>query len=273
MNNEQQLTKKQRRELRRQEKLDQREQMARKKTTNRIILWVVIVLILGGGVYGLTLLGDGTVSDGPILVDAVSTSDHTKGATDAAVTLIEYSDFQCPACRTYYTLFDQLADIYADSVTFVYRHFPLRSIHPNAQAAAEASEAASLQGKFWEMYEQLFINQNSWSSESDPTDIFVQYAGDIGLDVEQFKTDLASSAVSDKVNADYRSGIAAQVNATPTFFLNGEKLSNPSSLGEFESLIDEAIINTGGAMSTTDETVNANESLESADQETGETTE
>lgn len=270
MNDEQQLTKKQRRELRRQEKLDQREQIARKKTTNRIVLWGVIVLVLAGGIYGLTLLGDGTSTDGPILVDAVSASDHTKGAAESSVTLIEYSDFQCPACRTYYTLFDQLAEEYADSVTFVYRHFPLRSIHPNAQAAAEAAEAASLQGKFWEMYEQLFANQNSWSSESDPTDIFVQYAGDIGLDVEQFKVDLVSSAVSDKVNADYRSGTAAQVNATPTFFLNGEKLSNPTSLDEFESVIDAAIADADGAMTNAD--TNTNDAEENTNQETGENT-
>ncbi len=266
MNDEQQLTKKQRRELRRQEKLDEREKMAKKKTMNRIILWAVIVVILGGGIYGLTLLEDGTTSNEPILVDAVSASDHTKGATDAAVALIEYSDFQCPACRNYYQLFDQLAEEYSDSVTFVYRNFPLRAIHPNAQAAAEAAEAAALQGKFWEMYEQLFANQNTWAEESDPTDTFMSYAQDIGLDVEQFTADLESSTVTDKVNADYRSGTAAQVNATPTFFLNGEKLDNPTSIDDFRTEIDAAIAAAGGTM--TDDTANTNDTVENANETT-----
>ncbi len=240
MNTEQPLTKKQRRELRKQEKQDQRNKEARKKTTGRIVMWVVLVLVIGGVVYGLTQLGSSD-STQPILVDEVSTQDHVKGNPDANVILIEYSDFQCPACRTYYSLVDQIAADYADQIELVYRNFPLRTLHPNAQIGAQAAEAAGLQDKFWEMYEQLFANQNEWAEQSDPTDMFATYAETIGLDVDQFKTDLTSTTVTDKVDADYRSGIAANVNATPTFFLNGVKMNNPRSLDEFKSAIDEAL--------------------------------
>ena len=158
------------------------------------------------------------------------------------VTLVEYSDFQCPACAQYYPIVEQVIDKYGDQIQFQYRHFPLRSIHPNAFAASRASEAAAKQDKFWEMYDRLFAGQNDWSTAQNPNSIFETYAQQIELDIEQYRTDFASREVNDAINADIRAGEELGVNSTPTFFLNGEQLRPaPNSLEAFSELIDQAL--------------------------------
>lgn len=270
MNEEQPLTKKQRRELRRQEKLEHREQTSRKKMINRIMMWVIVALVLGGIVYALTQAGGNTGSSA-LLTDAVSADDHIKGIADSQVVLVEYSDFQCPACATYHPIVGQVIDEYQDRIAVVYRHFPLRSIHPNSQISAEASEAAALQGKFWEMYDQLFEKQDEWSGESDPTERFVTYAEEIGLNTDQFRTDLTSSVVTDAVDANYRSGVAASVNGTPTFFLNGTQLDNPGSFDEFRTVIDAALASAGQATNqNTNVDTSTNTNADTANQSTEE---
>lgn len=263
---EQPLTKKQRRELKRQEKVEGRQKEARKKTTNRIIMWVVIIVGLGAMVYGLTLLGDEDSSTSPILVDAVTDTDQTKGTGD--VVLVEYSDFQCPACASFYQMVNQLGEEFASDIKIVYRHFPLRSIHSNAQLAGQAAEAAAAQGKFWEMHDKLFSNQTSWAEEGDPTDTFVIYAGELGLDTELFTTDLTSEAIKEKVDADYRSGTAAKVNSTPSFFLQGEKINNPRSYEELSGLVQAAIGTPAAELDdTVENTDDAGESMGDTSQE------
>lgn len=172
-------------------------------------------------------------------ITAVSESDWVIGKEDAPVTLIEYSDFQCPACAFYLPLVEDLRRQNADKLRFVYRHFPL-SIHRNAEAAAIASEAAGRQGKFWAMYQTLFERQNEWEGELNPVNKFAAYAALIGADVKQFLLDYQDKALKDKVRASYRDGFAAGVSATPTFFLNGQKITNPQSPDVFQRLIDEA---------------------------------
>ncbi|MFZ6035740.1 MAG: DsbA family protein [Patescibacteria group bacterium] len=260
MSAEQQLTKKQRRDLRRQEKLQSREQFERQKSVRRVVMWVVIVLVLGGIVYALTQLGSSTNTD-QLLTDRITPQDHALGGADAPAQLIEYSDFQCPACAGYEDVLSQIREEFGDQLLFAYRHFPLRSIHPNAQISAEAAEAAALQGKFWDMHAQLFQTQQEWSGVSDPTDMFVGYANDIGLDVDQFRTALGTDQVSDPVNADYQSGVAAGVNATPTFYLNGVKLDNPRSADEFRTEIQKVL---DAAENTTDTNAATNGSSDTA---------
>lgn len=158
--------------------------------------------------------------------------DHVKGPTDAKVTLVEYGDFQCPGCGTAEPYVRQLVQEYSDRISFVYRNFPLTSIHPNAKAAAAAAEAAGIQGKFWEMHDKLFDNQKEWSSASakDRGAVFEKYAKDLGLDINQFNEDLKGRAkvegqtvpnVADKIAFDYALGRANNVSETPTFFING----------------------------------------------------
>ncbi|MEK7568190.1 MAG: thioredoxin domain-containing protein [Patescibacteria group bacterium] len=177
------------------------------------------------------------------LIDAVSQLDYSKGNREAAVILVEYSDFQCPACAAYYPLVKQLSEEFGDKAVFVYRHFPL-SQHQNAEFAAIAAEAAGRQGKFWEMHDLIFNNQNEWakSAKWSVEDIFIKYAEKLNLDLEKFKADLDLKEIKQKVSKDLESGVNAKVNGTPTFFLNGKKLSTPRSYEEFKEII-ELIIN------------------------------
>lgn len=168
-----------------------------------------------------------------------------KGNPEASIVIVEYSDFQCPACANYETVLKDVLSEFNNHVKFVYRHFPLRSIHANAQISAQAAEAAGAQGKFWEMHNKLFEEQGTWSAMSRPQveKTFIGYAEELGLNVDEFEVALNSSEVEKAVNEDYDSGMAANVNSTPSFFLNGEKINNPRSVEEFRTLIRETIEN------------------------------
>lgn len=167
--------------------------------------------------------------------------DWERGSKGSPVTLVEYSDFQCPACAYYYPLVEKINEEFGDRITFVYRHFPLTQIHAHAEAAARAAEAAGKQDKFWEMYALLFENQETWSSAADAEEIFRGYALKLGLNGEQFKAALQSKETKEKIRSDYASGIASGVQGTPTFFLNGKKIENPRSYEEFKAIILNAI--------------------------------
>jgi protein-disulfide isomerase len=175
---------------------------------------------------------------------AVNASQHTVGAGNDGVTLVEYGDFQCPACAQYFPVLQQVKEEYGDRITFQFRHFPLEAIHPNARAASRAAEAASIQGMFWEMHDHLFTYQSEWQSSGDPLSIFERYAQTIGIpDTEKFKEDYRSSEVNAIINADLSAGRNLGVQSTPTFVLNDRLLeSNPSASFEaFKLLIDEAL--------------------------------
>jgi protein-disulfide isomerase len=171
----------------------------------------------------------------------VKPEDHTKWASGSANILTEYSDLQCPACRNFHLVLEELEKdpAIAENITLVYRHFPLVSIHPNAQMAAYAAEAAGRQGKFFEMVDKLFDTQQDWEAKSNARELFIGYAGELGMDTAQFEQDLSSDEVTQKVQADQESGIQSNVQATPTFYLNGKKL-NPATTEEFKQILLEA---------------------------------
>lgn len=171
-------------------------------------------------------------------------SDHSKGNQNAKITLIEYSDFQCPACGVYYPLVKQVYLDYKDSLILVSRNFPLKQLHKNAENAAHAAEAAAQQGKFWEMHDLLFERQKEWSDQADVKKIFVQYAKELKLDSQKFENDFSSREVQKKIDADYESGMKAGVNATPSFFLNGKKIDVPRDYQEFRQIIEDALSQT-----------------------------
>ncbi len=158
------------------------------------------------------------------------------------MTLVEFSDFQCPACGVYYPIVTQVVKDFKDNLTFVYRNFPLTDLHPNAQLAAQAAEAAGIQGKYWEMHDLLFTKQSDWSASSTARDIFTQYAQTLGINMDQFKKDIDSDTVKNKIAEDVGDGNALGITGTPTFFLNGVKLDNPASLADFEVLIKKEIV-------------------------------
>ncbi|OGZ42011.1 MAG: hypothetical protein A3C80_02200 [Candidatus Ryanbacteria bacterium RIFCSPHIGHO2_02_FULL_45_43] len=171
------------------------------------------------------------------LASAVSATDWTRGSKTADIVLIEYGDFQCPACAAFYPMMAQLEREFGDDIQVVFRHFPLQQIHANAGIAAQAAEAAGLQGKFWEMHDMLFEHQQEWSNRKDAEDIFMQYAQRIDLDIEGFKRDIDLSSIKKKIEDDYRSGIASGVSGTPTIFLNGNNIRNPRSYNELRDIV------------------------------------
>jgi len=209
------------------EKQERREGKAR---LAKIRNWAIAIIIIGGIVYLFSLSVGSSPSDTDTSLTALSAQDQVKGAfTESKPILVEYSDFQCPACGAFYPSVEEMLAEFGDDIVFVYRHFPL-SQHIHAQITARAAEAAGRQGAFWEMYDLIFQRQTVWSILTGPEvqTTLLSYAEEIGLDVAQFEIDLDDDAIADKVTADYRSGILNKVNSTPTFFLNGEKLNMQS---------------------------------------------
>ncbi len=241
-NTTEQLTKKELYDLKYQRKEETKQSKNRSRGARRVSIWLISILVLGGAVFALIKLSGGTspVQTGVLAVE-VSDTDWSKGNSDAVVTLVEYSDFQCPACGTFFPILKQVHEDYEDQLKFVYRHFPLKQIHPNAEAAARAAEAAGLQGKFWEMHDLLFEDQTVWSDQGNVDETFEQYASNLGLDVEKFKNDFDSNAVKGAVDDDVEGGFSSGINATPTFFINGQKVPIPRSYDEFINNIIEAI--------------------------------
>lgn len=211
----------------------------------------LILIIIVGAMIGLVLFtNSGSEStDQTNLADAktVTADDHIRGAKQADVVLIEYADYACPGCAAVYPVLSQVESDFADQLTFVFRNFPLTSLHPNTFAAHRAAEAAALQGKFWEMHDLLFERHDSWtaaSSETPPQQaikIFEGYAQEIGLDMDKYRTDVASQAVSSRISQDMDSGTKLRVNSTPTLFLNGERIQIPQTADELKQLIQDAI--------------------------------
>ena len=154
-------------------------------------------------------------------------ADHTFGDSTSKVTLIEYGDFQCPPCREAYPRIKTITNQYKNQLRFVFRNFPIPTSHPNARAAAGAAEAAGLQGKYWEMHDEIYNTQSDWSnlSSTDRTNFFSNHANKFGFDLAKFNTDMASKSVSDKINYDLAIGKKAGVDATPSFYLDGVHLS------------------------------------------------
>jgi protein-disulfide isomerase len=152
----------------------------------------------------------------PRLALPVGERDHAQGPADASVTLVEYGDYECPHCGKAYPLLKEIQARLGVRLRFVYRNFPLRSLHPHAQQAAEAAEAAAAQGKFWEMHDYLFEHQRALEDKH-----LKQYAERLGLDGVRFAQDLVEHTYAQRVREDFTSGVRSGVNGTPTFFING----------------------------------------------------
>lgn len=176
-------------------------------------------------------------------INQVRTSDHPKWSKENKNILVEYSDLQCPACKSFHETLKAFESSSSpdfsitQKVTMIYRHYPLYQIHKNAIIAAYADESAGIQGKFWEMQDLLFEKQSEWSVLSDPKDFFANLAKELKLDSEKFKKDMDSEAVKNIVQSDMSEGDRIKVNSTPTFFLNGKKLDQIRSIDEFKNLL------------------------------------
>jgi protein-disulfide isomerase len=169
------------------------------------------------------------------LTVAVSASDHTEGPDDAAVTLVEYGDYECPHCGRAYPIVKQIQDQLGSRLRFVFRNFPLTEIHPHAQHAAEAAEAAAAQGHFREMHDALFEHQRALADRD-----LMRYATEIRLDGARFQEELADHTHAPRVREDFRSGVRSGVNGTPTFFINGFRHDGSWDLDTLMEALDAA---------------------------------
>ena len=160
-----------------------------------------------------------------------------RGPASAPVKIVEWSDFQCPFCRRAGPTLDQIEKEYGDKVQIVFKHMPL-SMHSKARPAHAAAEAARLQGKFWEMHDKIFADQRGMSEEK-----YVEYATELGLDVEKFKKDTTSDEVEKRIAADYAQATKLGVTGTPAFFVNGHFLSGAQPFASFKTLVDKELAN------------------------------
>jgi protein-disulfide isomerase len=146
----------------------------------------------------------------------VTKHDHVMGPSDAAVTLVEYGDFECPHCGAAHSVVKAIESRLGDELRFAYRHFPLSEIHPHATKSAEASEAAGAQNRFWDMHDMLFENQDRLTLPD-----LLRYALMLGLNTARFRTELMSGVFAGRVTDDFLGGVRSGVQGTPTFFING----------------------------------------------------
>ena len=159
---------------------------------------------------------------------------HTHGPANAPAQLEEFGDFQCPPCALFHPILEQMEAEFGDKLRVTFRQFPLVPAHQHALAAASASEAAGLQGKFWPMHKLIYDHQKDWKDQFDVRPIFQGYAEQIGLDVEQFKRDMAGDVVAQRIFQDGKRAHSLGVKGTPTVFLNGREVP-------FESLPPEKL--------------------------------
>jgi protein-disulfide isomerase len=212
----------------------------------RFLAIIGVIVVIFGGI--LVINSHKTDKNGS---SSGTPTNHVTGKLDSKVTLTEYGDYECPVCESYAPVVDQVQQKYADTVKFQFRNLPLSSIHPNAIAGARAAEAADMQGKFWQMHDLLYSQAawQDWSTSSNPEPLFWNYASQLGLNVDKFKTDFASSAANNRIQADVAAFMkTGQQEATPAFFINGKFYANSNfvdsngpSVEAFSKVLDNAL--------------------------------
>lgn len=171
----------------------------------------------------------------------IKSNDWAVGKSDAKAVVVEYLDFECEACQAYYPVTTQLKEEFKDDMQFVVRYFPLPG-HRNSRTAAYTAEAAGKQGKFWEMYDLLFTSQEEWADQERANqEQFEKYVTKLGLDLEQWRKDVKSADVINRVDKSYEEAASLDLRGTPSFFLNGRKIENPAGYEAFKKLIQDEL--------------------------------
>ncbi|MDP1931585.1 MAG: thioredoxin domain-containing protein [Gammaproteobacteria bacterium] len=219
--------------IREQKQRESEQRTARQKLVAKIAMFVLGPLLVITVIYAM--MGQGEVYS-PIEIAEV---DHVRGNPEG-VKLVVYADFQCPACANEHLLMAQAWNSIANRTQMVFRHYPLTTTHPHAWTAATYAEAAGRQGKFWEMYDLLFVNQAYWSTLGDVRAEFEGYIAQLGLDVERARVDIRADDLIQKIRNDQRSGTRSGVRSTPTIFVNGRLVPTPRTTAEIVALINAA---------------------------------
>jgi protein-disulfide isomerase len=191
----------------------------------KILLGIGIAVVLGG-IALFAFQGKPEKAGQPVDTNSlIRETSRMTGSKDAKVTLVEFGDYECPACGMAHPILKRIIEDYGSNpdFNFVFRNFPLRNIHPNAMISAQAAEAAGAQRKFWEMHDLLYEKQEEWTKSSSPLDLFMTYAGQLGLDANKLKSDIEQNIHRELVLTDLDDGGKIGVNSTPTIFINGEE--------------------------------------------------
>jgi protein-disulfide isomerase len=170
----------------------------------------------------------------------VTERDHALGPADAPVTLVEYGDYECPYCGKAYPIVKKIQERMGERLRFVFRNFPLNTIHAHAGVAAQAAESAGAQGKFWEMHDLLYENQDKLADAD-----LNSYALKLGLEIYRFEADMSSGVFAARVREDFRGGVRSGVNGTPTFFINGLRYTGALRYDELHDAVESATTSTG----------------------------
>lgn len=177
----------------------------------------------------LTLIG--------LLFAGVAIAQDAEEGTEPKVTIIKYSDYQCPACKYFVPIEEKLVEEYGSDIEIITKHFPL-TMHQHAQIASRAVEAARQQGKYHEMHDMIFAGQEQWA-RGNAEGTFIGYAKDIGLDMKKFRSDINSGEIQRIVMEEKKEGVDLNVTSTPTFIINGEKLEqNPRTYEAFKQIVE-----------------------------------
>jgi protein-disulfide isomerase len=162
--------------------------------------------------------------------------DHIRGSVNAPITIVEYGDFECPYTGRAYPVIKELTKQFNEKIYFVYRNFPLNDIHPYAQHAAEAAEAAAAQDKFWQMHDYLFEHQKALDDHH-----LLEYAQKVELNIDRFKKEMSEHVYAPLINKSLKSGIDSGVEGTPTFFINGERYEDSWDLDTLTSFLNKSL--------------------------------
>lgn len=201
------------------------------------IIGVVTAILVVGAVFFLSKESKPKPADTSLLIRENS----NKISTDSGkLTIVEFGDYECPACGAVYPGLKQVLSEYSGKVNFVYRHFPLMQ-HKSAEIAAAAAEASGMQGKYWDMHNMLYERQDEWDEGADALGFFRKYATEIGLDVEKFVSDMGSEQAKQKVRNDLTDGLALGINSTPSFFFDGELYKKGFSYNDFKTEIESRL--------------------------------
>ena len=210
----------------------------------RFLIILLSAIIVVGGV--ILLKKDNTTAPG-------TPTNNVLGKGTSGVKVVMYADFQCPGCGAFHPIVKQVTAHYKDEITFQFVNFPLTQIHSNALAAARAAQAASKQGKFWEMHDLLYQQQTSWSQSTNATTTFQGYASQLGLNITQYKADFVNSDTNAVINADIATGQKLKVTGTPAFFIDGKQVEDNNTIAaadKFIAVIDAKILAKTGKPST-----------------------
>ena len=169
-------------------------------------------------------------------VPQITDDDHVRGPANAPVTVLEYGDYECPYCRGAARDVHRMLDLYPGSIRFVFRNFPIPQLHPHAEQAAEAAEAAAAQGRYWEMYELLLRPSSGLDLDS-----LLSYAGELGLDADRFGKEVTGGAYAARIERDVREGVRNGVNATPKFYVDGQRIDGKFPLEGLEDAIRASV--------------------------------